>query len=136
MNEADIIYGAVRLLTCGIWLAAAAFKIFHFQGWVDKLAEFKQPMPRQMAIGVIAIELTGSLLVISNIYVWAVGLAWIAFILYGTWVEHRRVIDAEGSIVFPEYVHVFKNVSLIGGLCALILLDASRPGWLLPGFGV
>lgn len=136
MTEADIIYTIVRVLTCGIWLAAAGFKIFHFEGWADKLTAFKQPFPRQMAVGVVVIELGGSLMVISNTYVWAVALGWIAFVFYGSYVEHRHVIDAEGNIDFHEYVQVSKNVSIVGGLLALILLDASRPDWLLAGFGL
>jgi hypothetical protein len=63
--------------------------------------------------------------------VWAVALVWIGFTIWATWIEHRHIFDARGAIVFPEYVQVWKNVSIIGGLLFMILLDANRPEWLL-----
>ncbi len=135
MAGPETLYFIVRVLTCAIWIAAAAYKVFHFREFADKLAEFKQPLPRAMAAGVVAIEAVGSVLVIAELYVWAVAVAWIAFIIYGSWVEHRRVIAPDGSIVFAEYVHVFKNVSLIGGLVALIMLDPDKPDWLTAFLG-
>jgi len=136
LTETDTLYTVVRVLTCGIWLAAAIYKIFHFQGFADMLGEFNQPLPRVMAAGVVLIELVGSLLVLANLYVWAVAMAWIAFIIYGTWVEHRKVITPEGKIDRLQYIHVFKNVSLIGGLLALMMLDPAKPGWLVQVLGL
>lgn len=135
MADTETMFGVVRVLTCGIWLAAALFKIFHFQGFADMLAKFNQPLPRAMAAGVVAIELVGVILVLANMVVWAVALVWIAFIIYGTWVEHRRVILPDGSIDRAEYIHVFKNVSLIGGLVALMVLDPNKPLWLVNWLG-
>lgn len=131
----DTLYGVIRLLTCGIWVGAAMFKLSHFQGFVDKLAEFNQPLPRAMAAGVVVIELGGSLFMLANLYVWAVCIAWIAFILYATYVEHRRVTTPDGEIDFHQYVQVCKNISLIGGLLALMMLDPAKPEWLMTLLG-
>lgn len=131
-----MLFGVVRVLTCGIWLAAALFKIFNFQGFAEMLGKFNQPMPKAMATGVIIIELVGVILVLANMYVWAVAVVWIAFIIYGTYVEHRRVILPEGGIDRAEYIHVFKNISLIGGLVALILLDPNMPQWMVNWLGL
>ena len=39
----------------------------------------------------------------------------------------------DGTIDFLQWVMFWKNVSIAGGLIALILLDASRPAWLVAG---
>ena len=49
-----------------------------------------------------------------------------------TWLYHFKFMMKDGTIVFPQFVTGWKNVSIAGGLLALILLDASRPAWLFP----
>ena len=51
-----------------------------------------------------------------------------------TWLYHVKFMVKDGTIVFPQFVTGWKNVSIAGGLLALILLDASRPAWLFPAF--
>ncbi len=126
----DTLYLAVRVMTCGIWAGAGLFKLTHFKGFTEKMAHLRQPVPPVSAVVVVAIELIGSLLLIANLYVSEVCLVWIAFIIYATPFEHRPLFDEKGAIVFPQYVHWWKNLSLIGGLCALILLDPGKPAWL------
>jgi hypothetical protein len=65
--------------------------------------------------------------------VWAVCIAWLAFLVPATWIYHFRFMMKDGAIVFPQFVTAWKNVSIAGGLFALLLLDASRPAWLFPG---
>jgi uncharacterized membrane protein YphA (DoxX/SURF4 family) len=77
------------------------------------------PIARLLLPIVIALELVGAALLIVNMYVWAVSIAWIAFMIQA------------GTINFPQWITFWKNVSIAGGLLALILLDASRPAWLL-----
>jgi len=47
--------------------------------------------------------------------------------------HHFKFMPKDGTIVFPPFVTGWKNVSIAGGLLALIRLDASRPAWLFPG---
>jgi uncharacterized membrane protein YphA (DoxX/SURF4 family) len=64
-------------------------------------------------------------------YVWAVSIAWIAFMIPASYIYHFRFMIQAGTINFPQWITFWKNVSIAGGLLALILLDASRPAWLL-----
>ena len=45
---------------------------------------------------------------------------------------HGRFVTPAGGIDFVQYLLFWKNVSIMGGLVALILLDPARPAWLLP----
>jgi hypothetical protein len=64
--------------------------------------------------------------------VWFACLAWLVFLLPASWLYHFRFMVRSGAINFPQLVTGWKNVSIAGGLIALILLDASRPVWLFP----
>lgn len=131
MEDQEIAFLVGRLATCGIWAGAGLFKLFHFAGFTEKMKHFSFPLPALSAAFVIAVELVGSLCLVLGIGVWAVALVWIGFTIWATWIEHRHVFDARGAIIFPEYVQIFKNVSIIGGLILMILLDTARPEWLL-----
>jgi hypothetical protein len=43
-----------------------------------------------------------------------------------SWMYHFKFMLKDGAIVFPQFVTGWKNVSIAGGLLALILLDTSR----------
>ncbi len=132
MEDHEIAYLVGRLATCGIWTGAGLFKLFHFAGFAGKMKGYNFPFPALSAALVIAVELVGSLCLALDYLVWAVALVWIGFTVWATWIEHRpHVFDKQGAIVFPEYVQIWKNVSIIGGLIFMILLDKTRPGWLL-----
>ncbi len=130
MDDSTLLFLIARILTCGTWIGAGLFKIFHFNETTEKLAGFGFPVPALFTIGVIGIELVGSTFLIVNIAVWAVGIVWIAFTIWATLLEHRHVIAPDGTLVFAEYVQICKNISLVGGIVILILLDQSRPDWL------
>jgi len=129
-TDNELAYHVARIMTCGIWFGAGIFKLFHFSGFTAKMKGYHFPFPPLAAASVIAVELVGTTLLVLNLYVWAVALVWIAFTIWATWIEHRHCV-VEGGIVFPEWVQVWKNVSLIGGLILLILVDPARPEWLL-----
>jgi putative oxidoreductase len=118
-----------RLLTCGIWVAAGLFKATHFDATVAEMAHHRIPWPAPVLVCVLALELAGSGLLVANLYVWAVALAWIAFMVPASFIYHGFL--AGGKIDFVQYVLFWKNVSIAGGLIALILLDPTRPSWLL-----
>ena len=127
----ELAYLAARVLTCGIWIAAGLFKATHFQATVAEMAHHRIPWPRLVLPVVLALELVGSALLIVNLHLWAVALAWIAFMIPASFIYHWFV--TENKIDFVQYVLFWKNVSIAGGLIALVLLDPSRPAWLLRG---
>jgi uncharacterized membrane protein YphA (DoxX/SURF4 family) len=113
MTSVELVYLIARVLTCGIWIAAGLYKVTHFEHTINEMTELGLPLAR-----------------IVDFLVWAVCLAWLIFLVPASYIYHFRFILENGTIVFPQYITFFKNVSIAGGLFAVILLDASRPAWL------
>jgi putative oxidoreductase len=129
-----VAYLVARICTCGIWVGAGLYKATHFDKTVEEMGgHFGIPLPRLVLPVVLILELAGSALLIANSYVWLVCLAWIVFLFPATVLYHGKVIKPDGTIDFVQYVMVFKNISILGGLIILMLLDPSRPAWLLRG---
>jgi len=131
MTSPETAYLIARILTCGIWIAAGLYKVTHFNHTVDEMAGHGIPLAKLSLLVVIVMELVGSLLMVIDSYVWLVSLAWIAFMIPASWLYHGRYMVKDGTINFVQWVLFWKNVSIAGGLIALILLDASRPAWLV-----
>ena len=129
---AEVAYWLARVLTCGIWVAAGLHKATHYQANIAEMAHLGVPLPRLVLPLVLLLEMVGAALMVVDEYVWLVSLAWIAFMIPATWMYHFKFMMKDGTIVFPQFVTGWKNVSIAGGLMALILLDASRPQWLFP----
>lgn len=126
-------YVAARIFACGSWIAAGVHASRHFEKTAAGMAEKGIPIPRQLLPVVLLMEFGGAALVLADQYTWAVCLVWIAFLFVATYYYHRRWVTPEGEPDFMQYTQFWKNVSLVGGLIALILLDPSRPDWLLRG---
>ena len=124
-------YLAARVFSCGIWIAAGLYKAMHFEHTVEEMAHHRIPAPRLVLPLVLAMELVGSAMLILDAYAWAVSLAWIVFIFPASAVYHGRFVTPQRGIDFVQFVLFWKNVSILGGLIALVLLDPSRPAWLL-----
>ena len=124
-----MIFTLARFLSCGIWLLAGLYKLTHFQLTTEDMARRGIHAPVLYLLITIALELGGSALLIANVHVWLVALTWIGFVIIATPIYHGRVLE-QGTIVFPEFVQFGKNLSLIGGLLALIALDPAKPVWL------
>lgn len=131
MTVLESAYLAARVLTCGIWIAAGLYKLTHFQHTVDEMTGLGIPFAKPILPIVIMLELVGSAMIIVDYYVWGVAIAWLVFLVPASYIYHMRFILENGTIVFPQFITFFKNVSIAGGLIALILLDMSRPSWLL-----
>jgi uncharacterized membrane protein YphA (DoxX/SURF4 family) len=116
-GSADFAYLLIRVLSCGVWLAAGLYKAFHFDQTAAEMTELGIPMASVALVPVLIMELLGSI-------------AWILFMIPATAIYHARFMIAGGTINFPQMVQVSKNVSIAGGLLALIILDPSAPGWL------
>ncbi len=130
MGELDSVYLVARILTCGIWIAAGLYKATHFKHTVDEMTEHGIPFATPILPIVIVLELLGSAMIIVDYYTWAVSVAWLIFLVPASYIYHMRFILENGTIVFPQYITFFKNVSIAGGLILLIMLDSSRPAWL------
>jgi uncharacterized membrane protein YphA (DoxX/SURF4 family) len=129
----ELAYLAARVLSCGLWLTVGVYKIAHLAESAEDMAQHGVPCARAVLPLVLILLLGGSALVIADLYVWAVSLAWIAFLVPASFIYHGRFIDADRGIDFFQLVLFWKNVSMMGGLLALILLDPARPAWLLRG---
>ena len=127
----EFAYLAARVLSRGLWLIVGVYKIAHFEKSAEDMAQHGVPYARAVLPLVLILLLGGSALVIADLYVWAVSLAWIAFLIPASFIYHGRFMAADGSIDFFQLVLFWKNVSMMGGLLALILLDPARPAWLL-----
>jgi putative oxidoreductase len=133
MTGAEIAYLVARVLTCGIWVAAGLHKATHYRNNIAEMGHLGVPLPRLVLPLVLVLEMVGALLLVMDRYVWAVSLAWLVFLVPASWLYHFKFMIKDGTIVFPQFVTGWKNVSIAGGLLALILLDTSRPLWLFPG---
>lgn len=131
MTSPETAYLIARLLTCGIWLASGSYKATHFRHTVEEMIGHGIPAARWSLPIVIGLELGGSLLLIIDSYVWLVSLTWIAFLVPASYLYHVRYMIREGTIDFVQWILFWKNVSIAGGLIALIVLDSSRPDWLV-----
>ena len=131
MTSVEMAYLIARILTCGIWVAAGLYKLTHFEHTVKEMQGHGIPLSRVALPIVIALEMVGSLLLIVDSWVWLVCLAWLVFLLPASYLYHFRYMVRDGTIDFLQWVMFWKNVSIAGGLIALILLDASRPAWLI-----
>ena len=133
MSGAELAYLAARVLSCGIWVAAGLHKATHYRNNLVEMGHLGVPLPRLVLPLVLVMEMVGAVLLVVDHYVWAVAMAWLIFIVPASWLYHFRFMVKDGAINFPQFVTGWKNVSIAGGLLALILLDASRPAWLFPG---
>jgi uncharacterized membrane protein YphA (DoxX/SURF4 family) len=132
MTGAAIAYFAARVLTCGIWIAAGLHKAFHYRANLAEMAHLGVPVPRVVLPLVLVLEGAGSAMLIVDYGVWLACLAWLVFLVPASWLYHFKFMVHGGTINFPQLVTGWKNVSIAGGLLALILLDATRPAWLFP----
>lgn len=132
MSGAGIAYLLARVLTCGIWVAAGLHKATHYEANIKEMGHLGVPVPRLVLPLVLILEIVGSAMLVFDYAVWAAAIAWLVFLVPASWIYHFRFMMQSGTINFPQFVTGWKNVSIAGGLIALILLDATRPAWLFP----
>lgn len=129
--EATGLYFLARLCTCGVWTASAVHEAFHYQDTTIKMTKNHVPWPKYALMLVIIMKFAGSLMLITNQYVWAASLIWIMFMIPATLLYHFTFYEKDGTFIFPQMIQFSKNVSILGGLLALILLDPDKPQWLI-----
>jgi uncharacterized membrane protein YphA (DoxX/SURF4 family) len=126
-------YLAVRLFTSASWIAAGIHNTMHFEKTVEGIADHGIPLPRLVLPIVLLMDFGGAALLLADQCTWAVCLVWIAFLFLATYFYHLRWVTPAGEFDLMQYTQLWKNVSMVGGLIAVILLDPSRPDWLLRG---
>ena len=126
-------YLAARMFTCASWIAAGVHAATHFGKTAAGMADKGIPLPTLVLPVVLLMEFGGAALLLADIYTWAVCLVWIAFLFLATYFYHMQWKTPEGEFDFFQYTQVWKNASMVGGLLAVIVLDPSRPDWLLRG---
>ncbi len=129
--EAQTIFSLARWLTCGVWIGAGIYKAFHYRQTIGEMTHNGIPFAQLLLIPVLVLEMFGSLFLIANTYVWAVAAAWIAFLILATPFYHFGWYTKDRKFVFPQMVQTTKNLSMMGGLLCLILLDPSTPAYLV-----
>jgi len=130
MDSVAVVYLIARVLTCGIWVAAGLYKITHVEHTINEMRGHGIPLAGPVLAVVIVLELMGAMMLVVNVYVWVVCLAWLIFMVPASYIYHFRFMVVDGTIDFLQWVLFWKNVSIAGGLIALILLDEARPDWL------
>ena len=129
----SVAYFVARLMTCALWGAAGFHSIWHFKHTVGDMTRRGIPLASFTLVVVTLMKIVGTVMILADSYVWAVCIAWIAFLVPASYIYHRKWTNAEGKFDLMQYVMFWKNMSLMGGLLCLMLLDASRPVWLLRG---
>jgi putative oxidoreductase len=123
-------YLIARILISAVWVAAAAYRAAHVRQTLLEMEGLGIPLARFLLPLVIALEIAGASCMLADYYVWAAAIVWLALLVPASYVYHVRFMIRDGAIDFTQYLAFWKNVSMAGGLIALILLDASRPAWL------
>lgn len=129
--ETSWAYFLARLLTCGLWAITGVYALFHYRETMDKMRAHHIPWPGVALALVLVMKFGGSVLVITDQFVWVAALAWLAFMVVVTLLYHCRWYDEQRKFIFLEMVQLTKNVSMAGGLLCLLLLDPAKPQWLV-----
>jgi uncharacterized membrane protein YphA (DoxX/SURF4 family) len=70
----------------------------------------------------VAAELGGAAILLCTPYMWVACAFWLMFLVVATPIFHGHAFRG-GVIDYQQYVHIGKNLSIAGGLVALMLLD-------------
>ena len=108
---------------------AGLYKATHFKQTTEEMADKGIPAPAFFLVLTLFLELVGTAMMFANVYVWLAALLWIAFTIPATPIYHGKFLAGE-TIIFPQFVQVGKNLSIIGGLLALAALDPTLPSGL------
>jgi putative oxidoreductase len=126
MNEKlhDPMALAARILLALIFVVSGFGKITGFDGTVGYMAAKGMPMPQVLAVGAIAIEFLGGLMLVVGWKTRFAALAIFAFIIPTTIIFHNP-IGAPADQVQAQMINVMKNLSIMGGM---LMLAVFGPG--------
>ncbi|MBI4293540.1 MAG: DoxX family protein [Betaproteobacteria bacterium] len=129
--EATWVYLLARLCTCVLWGATGIYALFHYRETVAKMAKNHVPWPTVMLVPVLIMKFGGTLMLLTNQFVWLAALVWSLYLIPVNFMFHYPLYDKQGQFDFQQMINFTKNLSLIGGLLALALLDPDKPRWFL-----
>lgn len=127
----DPLFFAACLLASAIWVAVGIYKLFHYRIMLETIRNHHIPFPALAYWCSVVAEFFGAILVAMQWSVWGGALIWLFFLLVATPIFHGE-IRKDGRINYPQFVHLFKNVSIAGGLLALIALDFAHTSAVQP----
>lgn len=119
-------YVAACWFTCAIWAAVGLYKLSHYERTITGIRAHHIPLPVLAFWVSVFAELVGVVLVVTQKYLWIGVIIWILFLIIATPIYHGHIFQ-NGVIDYAQFVHVSKNISIAGGLVALMLLSGERP---------
>jgi uncharacterized membrane protein YphA (DoxX/SURF4 family) len=127
MTKEQLIWVACAL-SAGIWIFAGLYKITHIEKMVGVIRAHSIPLPRLSFWLSVSVELGGSILLLVFQQIWIPVVLWLGFMFVATPLFHGHVFRG-GAIDYPQFVQIGKNISIAGGLIALLLLDRNFSGF-------
>jgi putative oxidoreductase len=117
-----------RLLFVALFLPAGVSKLFGFEGTVGYFGSLGIPMASSAVVATIAIEVLGSVALLTGYKTRYAALTLAAFTLIASLLGHAFwSVPAEQA--FGQQLLFFKNIAVIGGL--LVLASAGAGRWSL-----
>lgn len=124
------LFTAACILSTGIWVAVGLYKISHQEKMIEVIRAHNIPFPLMAFWLSILVELGGAALMITQTWIWLAVTVWIGFLLVATPIFHGRVLNG-GKVDYSQLVQFAKNISIAGGLIALLTLSFHESG--VPG---
>lgn len=112
------------ILSAGVWVAVGLYKITHIPTFIEKIRAHSIPFPVFSFWLSVIVELGGAALMVTQLQITLTAMLWLIFLVVATPIFHGRVIN-KGTIDYNQLVHCGKNLSIAGGLVALIVLDGT-----------
>ena len=126
-----MLVAAACVLSTGVWVFVGIYKLTHRDRIIGVIRAHNIPAPHFAYWFSIVIELGGAALILLHQAIWVAILGWLAFLAVATPIFHGAVFR-NGEIDYQQLVHVGKNLSIAGGLIALLIVDGTVPryfGW-------
>lgn len=114
-----------RILIALLFAYFGYLKLTNFGGSIAYFAKWEFPMPQGAAVLAVIFELLGGILIIIGWKTRWVAWALVLYVIIAAAVAHR-FWTYEAAQVFNQTSHLFKNVSIIGGLLYLAAVGPGR----------
>ncbi|MBB1635597.1 DoxX family protein [Cupriavidus sp. UME77] len=113
------------LALCAAYLQGGLVKAMDFAGAIGEMQHFGLAPAAPLAVGVIALELGASLMILCGVYRWLGALALAAFTLLATLLANRfwAAPPAEQFMMANAF---FEHIGLVGGFVLVAWEDLSR----------
>jgi putative oxidoreductase len=116
---------AGRILLALIFVLSGFGKITGFSGTVGYIASKGMPLPELMAVGAIAVEFVGGLMLVAGWKTrWAAAV--IALFLIPTTAIFHNLAGLSGMEAQMQVINILKNLSIMGGMLLLIGFGPGR----------